>query len=210
MTRVLGPESDCGLTAVSSHRCDGPMSTRKVSCAAPRGMPALCEPREYCGLSDGLAIGFRGLLAHVRVTDPETGELNTHLAFYDFPIEALGPSTDHEPDRVNLLRCLAPHWVTCGLGRVQPQGPRPINYSRQPKTGGARSMHATSYPWPEPVRLGQPEHREFEYGRHGTASLIAALDVATGNVTATDVARYDSARISSSSWKRSTHGSTQS
>lgn len=44
----------------------------------------------------------------------------------------------------------------------------------------------------QPVRAGQPERREFEYVRHGTASLIAALDVATGMVTATDVARNDS------------------
>ena len=39
----------------------------------------------------------------------------------------------------------------------------------------------------QPVKPGQPERREFEYVRHGTASLIAALDVATGKVTATDV-----------------------
>ena len=42
------------------------------------------------------------------------------------------------------------------------------------------------------VRPGQPERREFEYRRHGTASLIAAMDIATGKVTATDVARNDS------------------
>ena len=42
------------------------------------------------------------------------------------------------------------------------------------------------------TRPGQPQRREFEYRRHGTASLIAAMDVATGKVTATDVARNDS------------------
>ena len=47
----------------------------------------------------------------------------------------------------------------------------------------------------EPVRPGRPERREFEYVRHGTASLIAALDVATGKVFATDVARNDSAHF---------------
>ncbi len=47
----------------------------------------------------------------------------------------------------------------------------------------------------QPVRPGRPERREFEYVRHGTASLIAALDVATGKVTATDVARNDSAHF---------------
>lgn len=45
------------------------------------------------------------------------------------------------------------------------------------------------------VQPGRPERREFEYRRHGTASLIAALDVATGKVTATDVARNDSAHF---------------
>jgi transposase len=44
----------------------------------------------------------------------------------------------------------------------------------------------------QPVRAGRPERREFEYVRHGTASLIAALDVATGKVAAVDVARNDS------------------
>jgi transposase len=42
------------------------------------------------------------------------------------------------------------------------------------------------------VQPGQPERRELEYVRHGTASLIAALDVATGKVTAGVVARNDS------------------
>jgi transposase len=39
---------------------------------------------------------------------------------------------------------------------------------------------------------GQPERREFGYRRHGTASLLAALDVATGEVFATDIPRADS------------------
>jgi hypothetical protein len=33
---------------------------------------------------------------------------------------------------------------------------------------------------------------KFEYVRHGTASLIAAMDVATGKVTATDISRDNS------------------
>lgn len=33
-----------------------------------------------------------------------------------------------------------------------------------------------------PVRPGRLTHREFEYVRHGTVSLIAAMDVATGQV----------------------------
>jgi hypothetical protein len=34
-----------------------------------------------------------------------------------------------------------------------------------------------------PMQPGQVERREFEYVRHGTQALIAALDVATGKVT---------------------------
>lgn len=43
----------------------------------------------------------------------------------------------------------------------------------------------------QPVRSRLPARREFEYVRHGTASLIAAMDVATGKVKATDIDRND-------------------
>lgn len=38
-----------------------------------------------------------------------------------------------------------------------------------------------------PMRPGQVEHQEFEYIRHGTQSLIANLEVATGQVIAPSV-----------------------
>ena len=44
----------------------------------------------------------------------------------------------------------------------------------------------------QPVRSGQPAYREFEYIRHGTDSLIAAMDAATGKVMATDIERNNS------------------
>ena len=44
------------------------------------------------------------------------------------------------------------------------------------------------------VKPGGPERREFEYVRHGTASLTP-LDVATGKVAAVDVERNDSAHF---------------
>lgn len=34
----------------------------------------------------------------------------------------------------------------------------------------------------KPVQLGKPELQEFEYIRHGTQTLIAGFDVATGQV----------------------------
>jgi len=34
----------------------------------------------------------------------------------------------------------------------------------------------------QPIKASQPERQEFEYIRHGTQTLIAGFDVATGNV----------------------------
>ncbi|MGH3547842.1 MAG: IS630 family transposase [Pseudonocardiaceae bacterium] len=44
-----------------------------------------------------------------------------------------------------------------------------------------------------PVRPGQPERREFEYVRHGTVSLIAAMNVTTGTIHPKIITRNDSA-----------------
>ncbi|WP_158677792.1 IS630 family transposase [Streptomyces sp. SPB074] len=43
------------------------------------------------------------------------------------------------------------------------------------------------------TRPGQAERREFEYRRHGTVSIVAAMDVATGQVLAERIGRNDSA-----------------
>jgi transposase len=43
-----------------------------------------------------------------------------------------------------------------------------------------------------PAVPGRPPREEFEYIRHGTASLLAAFEVTTGEVVATDIARNDS------------------
>jgi transposase len=43
-----------------------------------------------------------------------------------------------------------------------------------------------------PVRPGQPERREFEYRRHGTVSLMAAMNVTTGTVHPKIITRNDS------------------
>lgn len=44
-----------------------------------------------------------------------------------------------------------------------------------------------------PARPGRDARREFEYVRHGTISIIAAMNVATGEVIAQRIARNDSA-----------------
>lgn len=43
-----------------------------------------------------------------------------------------------------------------------------------------------------PVRPGQPERREFEYVRHGTVSLMAAMNVITGTIHPKIITRNDS------------------
>lgn len=43
-----------------------------------------------------------------------------------------------------------------------------------------------------PARPGHDARREFEYKRHGTVSVIAAMNVATGEVIASRIARNDS------------------
>jgi transposase len=58
------------------------------------------------------------------------------------------------------------------------------------KTGiGARSR---KHPL-RPATPGRPERQEFEYIRHGTASIIAALDVHSGHVLADDIPRNNAA-----------------
>ena len=78
----------------------------------------------------------------------------------------------------------------CGLYLAPPANAVVLSIDEKTGIQAKSRKHPT-----QPVRAGQPERREFEYVRHGTASLIAALDVATGKVTASDVTRNDSAHF---------------
>jgi transposase len=126
-------------------------------------------------------------------------ELATEMAAAAIPISAsqigrILAADDVKPHRVQgwLTRRDSPEfWEraadVCGLYLAQPDNA--VVLSIDEKTG----IQAKSRKHPgQPVKPGQPERREFEYRRHGTASLIAALDVATGKITATDVTRNDS------------------
>ena len=75
----------------------------------------------------------------------------------------------------------------CGLYLAPPANAVVLSIDEKTGIQAKSRKHPT-----QGVKPGRPERREFEYVRHGTASLIAALDVATGKVTATDVARNDS------------------
>jgi transposase len=56
------------------------------------------------------------------------------------------------------------------------------------------SIQAKSRKHPtRPAAPGQAEHREFEYTRHGTASLMAAMDVRNGQVLGRIIGRNNSA-----------------
>jgi hypothetical protein len=44
-----------------------------------------------------------------------------------------------------------------------------------------------------PARPGEPPRQEFEYRRHGTVSLVAALDVIGGEVLTEVIVRNDAA-----------------
>jgi transposase len=80
----------------------------------------------------------------------------------------------------------------CGLYLSPPENA--VVLSIDEKTG----IQATSRKHPtRPPRPGRPARREFEYVRHGTASLMAAMDVATGKVFATDIVRNDSITFTS-------------
>jgi transposase len=68
--------------------------------------------------------------------------------------------------------------------------PATLLVSVDEKTG----IQAKSRRWPtRRARPGRDARREFEYRRHGTVSIIAAMDVATGQVVAERIARNDSA-----------------
>ena len=78
----------------------------------------------------------------------------------------------------------------CGLYLAPPANAVVLSIDEKTGIQAKSRTHPT-----QPVRPGRLERREFEYVRHGTASLIAALDVATGCVEATDVTRNDSAHF---------------
>ncbi|PZS20708.1 MAG: IS630 family transposase, partial [Acidimicrobiales bacterium] len=58
----------------------------------------------------------------------------------------------------------------------------------------AISARSRKYPT-KPVAPGQPERIEFEYVRNGTASIVAALDVHSGEVVAEAIPRNDAAHF---------------
>src|SRR5665213_2236865 len=75
----------------------------------------------------------------------------------------------------------------CGLYLSPPENAVVLSIDEKTSVQAKERKHPTTA-----VRPGRPSRREFEYRRHGTASLVASLDVATGKVTAKDIVRNDS------------------
>ena len=75
----------------------------------------------------------------------------------------------------------------CGLYLLPPENAVVLSIDEKTGIQAKHRKHATT-----PVRKGRPSRREFEYVRHGTASLVACLDVVTGKVKAKDIARNNS------------------
>ena len=145
------------------------------------------------------------LMAKVTQEHPEFAsqwshsELHTAMAECGIEISAsqigrILAADDVKPHRVDgwLTRKDTPEfWEraadVCGLYLNPPDNAVVLSIDEKTGIQAKSRKHPT-----QPVRPGRPERRDFEYVRHGTASLLAAMDVATGKVTATDIARNDS------------------
>ena len=168
------------------------------------GMPGLADrPRSgrppVYGIEDQLLI-----VATVTGQTPETDSHWTHRALAEHLAEPLGISTS-QIGRILASLDLKPHRVRGWLNR--PADPAfhtkaqavcqlyldppadTVLFSVDEKT----CMQATSRKRAtRPVRPGQLERREFEYVRHGTVSLIAAMNVTTGTIHPKIITRNDS------------------
>lgn len=171
-----------------------------------RGMKALRDrPRAGRPLTHDL--DTRLLVAAVATSEPpETDSQWTHQAIAGHLYESRGITISaSQVGRILAEADLKPHKVQGWLNR--PDDPQffaraqeicrlyqhipadTVLLSLDEKTGiQAKSRkHPTRPVWP-----GRPARREFEYRRHGTVSLMAALDVATGTVTGKIIQRNDS------------------
>lgn len=74
----------------------------------------------------------------------------------------------------------------CGLYLSAPTNALVLSLDEKTAIPARSRKHPT-----KPAAPGHPERQEFEYVRHGTACLMAALDVHSGEVFATDMPRND-------------------
>lgn len=145
------------------------------------------------------------LMAKVTEEHPKVDSQWSHSELAAVMAEAAIPISASQIGRILAADDVKPHrvqgWLTrrdtpefweqaadvCGLYLAPPDNVVVLSIDEKTGIQAKSRKHPT-----QPLRPGRPERREFEYVRHGTASLIAALDVATGKVTAVDVERNDS------------------
>jgi transposase len=75
----------------------------------------------------------------------------------------------------------------CGLYLSPPQDAIVLSVDEKTGIQAKQRLYADT-----PPAVGRPRRREFEYKRHGVASLVAALNVATGEILADTISRNDS------------------
>lgn len=173
------------------------------------GIPALSD-RPRSGRPPVYGPGVRlAIVATATSTPPQGVSVWTHQLIAD-QLGRTGISTS-QVGRILADLELAPHRVRGWLNRRQDeqfwaQAAAVCDVYLRPEPGtmticidektGIQAKYRT-YPElpPEPRRdrrPGRPARREFEYVRNGTVSIIAALDVATGQVVVEPIAHNDS------------------
>lgn len=168
------------------------------------GMPGLCDrPRPGRPPIYGLDAQLL-LVATVTQTPPQADAQWTHRLLADHLREPLGISAS-QVGRILKALDLKPHRVRGWLNRpadpqFQAKAQAVCALYLDPPTDTVllsvdekTSMQAKSRKHPtRPLRVGRPERREFEYVRHGTVSLLAAMHVTDGTVIPKIIARNNS------------------
>jgi len=193
---LLACADDRWSRAAIARRYDVHPDTVRRLCArfAVEGDAALVDrprpgrPRRY-GPDAQLAI-----LTAVTQSAPEADSHWSHALLADHLSSTVGISPaqigrilkelDLKPHRVRgwLNRPADPDFAAkaraiCGLYLHPPAGSVLLSLDEKTAIQARSRRHPT-----RPARPGQPAHREFEYVRHGTVSLIAAMNVVTGEV----------------------------
>lgn len=145
------------------------------------------------------------LMAKVTSEHPEFSSQWSHSELADAMAEAGIPISASQIGRILASDDVRPHkvdgWLTrrdtpefweraadvCGLYLSPPENAVVLSIDEKTSIQAKSRKHPTT-----PPRPGRPSRREFEYVRHGTASLLACLDVKSGTVSAKDIARNDS------------------
>jgi transposase len=150
------------------------------------------------------------LMAKVTSEHPEYSSQWSHSELHEAMAEAGVGISASQIGRILAKGDVRPHkvegWLTrretpefweqaadvCGLYLSPPDNAVVLSIDEKTSIQARSRKHPTTT-----VAPGRPARREFEYVRHGTASLLACLDVRSGKVEARDIERNDSAHFTS-------------